>query len=130
MREETKETWLSGRRGNIGGDQRSVDGIREMDGVRAAVGMFHKVEDAPNPACRAECFPNPKCSQPKCPPAWLPPECLPEECPPPKCTPPERQPPCCASEGTRRQITDSKIGRMRGDRRRKAVRVAMASHPK
>src|SRR5229473_1040759 len=122
MREETKETWPSGRRGNIGGDQRSVDGIREMDGVRAAVGMFHRcdgkwgevseVEDAPTPACRAECFPNPKCSQPKCPPAWLPPECLPEECPPPKCPPPEwpppewpPPPPCCASAGARKQIT-------------------------
>ena len=106
----------------------------------AGAGMFHRcdgpwdevseVEDAPNPACRAECFPNPKCSHPKCPPAWLPPECLPEECPPPKCPPTEWPPPCCASAGTRRQITDSKIGRMRGDRRRKAVRVAMASHPK
>jgi len=113
-----------------------------MDGVWAGVGMFHsrdgpwgevsEGEDAPNPACRAEYFPDQKCSQPKCPPAWLPPECLPEEFPPPKWPPPEwpPPPPCCASAAARRQITDSKIGRMRGDRRRKAVRVAMASHPK
>ncbi len=111
-----------------------------MDGMWAGVG-FHtcdgrwgegsEVEDAPNPACRAECFPDQKCSQPKAPPAWLPPECLPEECPPPKWPPPEwpPPPPCCAFAGARRQITDSRIGRMRSDRRRKAVRVAMTSHP-
>ena len=34
-----------------------------------------------------------------------------------------------ASAGTRRQITDSKIGRTRGDRTRKAIRVAMAFPP-
>ncbi len=58
----------------------------------------------------------------------LPPECLPEECPPPKWPPPEWPPPlpCSASAGVRRQITDSKIGRMRSDRTRKAVRVTMA----
>jgi hypothetical protein len=86
-------------------------------------GEVSEVEDAPNPACRAECFPDQKCSQPKCPPAWLPPECPPEECPPPEWPPP---PPCSASAGARRQITDSKIRRTRSDRTRKAVRVAMA----
>ena len=45
-------------------------------------GEESELEDAPNPAGRAECFPNPKCSQPKCPPAWPPPEYPPEECPP------------------------------------------------
>jgi len=112
-----------------------------MDGMRAGVAKFHRcdgdwgevseVEDAPTPAYRAECFPNPKCSQPKCPPEWLPLECLPEECPPPKWPPPEcpPPPPCCASAGARRQITDSKIGRMRGDRTRKAIRAAMAFPP-
>ena len=54
-----------------------------MDGMRARVGLHRcdggwgevsevEVEDAPNPACRAECLPDQKCSQPKRPPAWLP----------------------------------------------------------
>ena len=70
-------------RGNGGGDQRSVGGIRKIAGLRAGVG-FHRrdggwgegseVEDAPNPPCRGGCFPDRKCSQPKYPPARLLPE--------------------------------------------------------
>jgi hypothetical protein len=56
-----------------------VGGIRGTYDMRAAVPKFHRCDGrwgevseivgAPDPACRAECFPNPKCSQPKCAPA-------------------------------------------------------------
>ncbi len=90
-------------------------GFHRCDG---GSGEVSEVEDASNPACRAECLPDRKCSHPKCPPAWPPPDCLLEECPleacpPAECPPPEwpPPPPCCATEGARRQTTHSKIGR-------------------
>ena len=122
-----------------------------MDGRRTVGGKFHKldgageaspIEDAADSAFRP-CLPNPRCSHPKCPPACLspedfpaeyaPPEC-PPECPPPECPPPAEcpppppapPPPCCPSAGARRQITQTKIGRMRGDRGRKPARLPMA----
>jgi len=80
MPEEKKEAWRSGLRGSSGGDQRRVDGIAKWmmceppwgcsTGVTAHRMKASEVEDAPDPACRAACFPNPKCSQPKCPPRW------------------------------------------------------------
>src|ERR1700691_2961291 len=100
-------------------------GLAKLDSRDGRESEVFEVEDDPIPACLAECFPNPKCSQPKRPPAWLSLVCVLEECPPPEWPPP---PPCCASARLRKQTKDSKIERMRSDRTRK-VAVAMAPHP-
>jgi hypothetical protein len=85
------------------------------------------------PARRADRFPKPRCNQPKCRPPVRPPSvCLPEEWPPPKCPPAEwpPPPPRCASADASRHITANKIRNMCVGHSRKAIRLAIAFHPR